>query len=431
VVLRVMNRPAQPRELHLLEGSCVLGAGKGVDVVIDDETVSRRHVELSLVAEGVAVQDLASHNGTYYLKQRIERAVLAIGSTIHLGRAEIRIEPDRESLMIGGMTGGMTDVDRYGDLIGRSLAMRKVFALLSRLESSLANILVQGDSGTGKELVARAIHDHSPVSAGPFLAVNCGAMDRGFVRSELFGHKRGAFTGAVDNHIGVFEAASGGTLFLDEVGELPLDVQPVLLRTLEIGTITRMGENTERPVKVRIVAATHRDLRGEVEAGRFREDLYFRLMVVNIQVPPLRERPEDVTVLAQYFASEAGLSELPAEIVTELATRSLPGNVRELKNALQTYAALGILPARRSSRDAELDDRVLRTIDLQRPYAEQKDQLLKRFMRVYLEALLSHTGGNQSTAARVSGLQRSYINKVVQQLRTGDDLPAVDDPEDQ
>jgi DNA-binding NtrC family response regulator len=145
----------------------------------------------------------------------------------------------------------------------------------------------------------------------------------------------------------------------------------------------------------------------------------------------LRERPEDVTVLAQHFASEAGLSQLPAEIVTELATRSLPGNARELKNALQTYAALGILPARRSSRDAELDDRVLRTIDLQRPYAEQKDQLLKRFMRVYIEALLSHTGGNQSTAARVSGLQRSYINKVVQQLRTGNDLPSVDDPDDQ
>jgi DNA-binding NtrC family response regulator len=304
--------------------------------------------------------------------------------------------------------------------------MRKVFALLSRLESSLANVLVQGDSGTGKELVARAIHDHSLVSSGPFLAVNCGAMDRAFVRSELFGHKRGAFTGALDARVGVFEAASGGTLFLDEVGELPLDVQPVLLRTLEVGAITRMGENTERPVKVRIVAATHRDLRGEVEAGRFREDLYFRIMVVQIKVPSLRERPDDIGVLAAHFASQVGLRDLPAEVLAELASRSLPGNARELKNALHTYAALGVLPERRNSRDAELDNAFLSAVDLGKPYAQQKEQVLRRFLRVYLEALLSHTGGNQSSAAKISGLQRSYLNKVVQQLKTGNEFSSPD-----
>ena len=415
VVLRVTSRLATPPEFRLLSGSCVVGAGSGVDLVIDDETVSRRHVELTLVPEGVAIQDLGSHNGTYYLGQRVRSAVLAIGSKVFVGGAEIRIEPDRESLA----SSNPEEITSYGDMQGVSPAMRKLFNILLRLESSLVNVLVQGESGTGKELVAHAIHHHSPASAGPFLAVNCGAIDRAFVRSELFGHKRGAFTGAVEPRTGAFEAASGGTLFLDEIGELPIDVQPVLLRALEVGAITRMGENNERPVKVRIVAATNRDLAAEVQAGHFREDLYFRLVVVHLKVPPLRERPDDVEALARHFALQFGLPDLGDDVLAKLSSRSWPGNVRELKNAVQTYGVLGTLPDAGSAHDAALDDALRAAIDLEQPYAAQKDDVLKRFLRVYLEALLTHTNGNQSKAAQISGLQRSYLNRVLGQLKAG------------
>jgi DNA-binding NtrC family response regulator len=423
VVLRVLNRATEPREYRLLKGSCVVGAGKEADLIVADETVSRRHVEFSLVAEGVAVRDLGSHNGTYYLGQRLQNAVLGIGSTVHLGRAELRLEADRESLAIEKPELR----DRYGELISGSPTVQKLFALLARLESSLVNVLIEGESGTGKELIARAIHQYSPASAGNLVALNCAGMDRSLARSELFGHKRGAFTGAVDAREGAFEAADGGTLFLDEISELPLDVQPVLLRALEVGAVPRVGENTERPVKVRIVAATNRDLAAEVKAGRFREDLYFRLVVVHIKVPPLRERPDDIPVLAQHFAERFGLGGLPDEVIEELQSRSWPGNVRELRNAVQVYAAVGCLPERRGTREAELDEVLRQAVSLELPYGQQKDRLVKRFLRVYLETLLSHTAGNQSLAAKISGLGRPYLNRLAAQLRAGDSLD-LDEP---
>jgi DNA-binding NtrC family response regulator len=399
----------------LAAGSCVCGAGTEADLVIADETVSRRHLELWLVAEGVRVRDLASHNGTFYAGQRIQDAVLAAGSTIRLGRAELRIEPDRQALE-GGGTG---ELESYGELVGNAPPMRKLYGLLGRIESWLASVVIEGESGTGKELIARAIHAHSPVAKGPFVAVNCGALERALVRSELFGHRRGAFTGALENREGAFEAASGGTLFLDEIGELPSEVQPMFLRAIELGAITRVGENTERKVNVRVVAATHRNLGAETRAGRFREDLYFRLMVVAIAVPPLRERAADIRLLASHFAAQFGAGVLPEVILHELEAHSWPGNVRELRNAIQTYAVLGTLPDRANARESELDDMLQRTIDLQLPYAAQKDRLLKRFLRVYLETLLAHTAGNKSLASRISGLERSYLGKVTAQLRAG------------
>lgn len=420
VMLRVTNRPARPRTFRLLEGACVCGAASDADVVIADEAVSRRHVELTLVPEGVRVRDLGSHNGTWYADQRITEAVLGAGSVIRIGRAELRIEADRSELE----RASGTELEGYGQLVGSSRPIRRLYGLLARIEASLANVVIEGESGTGKELIARAIHEHSPVATGPFVAVNCGALERNLVRSELFGHKRGAFTGALDNRQGAFEAAAGGTLFLDEIAELPTEVQPLFLRALEVGAITRVGENTERPLNVRIVAATHRSLEAEMRAGRFREDLYFRLMVVHVLVPALRARSEDIGLLANHFAHAFGLGALPKDVERDLESRSWPGNVRELKNAIQTYSVLGVLPPRTTAREAELDDWLHRLIDLERPYAEQKDQLLKGFLRVYLEALLAHTGGNKSLAARISGLERSYLNKVVNQLRGG----APDDP---
>jgi two-component system, NtrC family, response regulator GlrR len=415
VVLRVTNRPARPRTFRLLEGVCVCGAAPDADIVIADETVSRRHVELSLVPEGVRVRDLESHNGTWYVGQRLREGVLGAGSVIRVGRAELRIEADRRELE----RASGTERDGYGQLVGTSRPIRRLYGLLARIEASLANVVIEGESGTGKELIARAIHENSSVASGPFVAVNCGALERSLVRSELFGHKRGAFTGAIDNRQGAFEAASGGTLFLDEIAELPGEVQPLFLRALELGVVTRVGENTERPVNVRVVAATHRSLEAEVRAGRFREDLYFRLMVVHVLVPALRERVDDIGLLASHFAESFGLGSLSSELEEELKSRAWPGNVRELRNAIQTYSVLGALPERGTARDAELGDWLHRLVDLERPYAEQKDRLLKSFLRVYLEALLAHTAGNKSLAARISGLERSYLNKVANQLRDG------------
>jgi len=295
--------------------------------------------------------------------------------------------------------------------------MRELFEQLSRLECSKVNLLVSGESGTGKELIARAVHEHSLVNAGPFVALNCGALDRELARSELFGHERGAFTGAVRTRRGAFEAANGGTLFLDEVGELPCEVQPLLLRALEQRKITPVGSHEERPVDVRLITATNRDLAALVRAGSFREDLYYRIHVVHVLVPPLRERLGDVAMLARDFARRLGVSELPEEALDALDQHHWPGNVRELRNAVEAYVALGTVPRSVLSGEIANDGTLESFIDPRRPYAEQKNELLQRFTRVYLERLLRQAGGNQSEAARVSGLERSYLGKLIDKLR--------------
>jgi DNA-binding NtrC family response regulator len=410
-LVRVSGATAFPAERALGEEPCVIGAGKGADVIISDPAVSRAHVELSLVPEGVAVRDLGSRNGTFYLGQRVEKIILTLGSRLRVGAAELAIEPDLASLAAGG---DEAPLPAYRGLTGASPAMRRLFAALARLEGSLVNVLVEGESGVGKELVARALHEGSRVAAGPLVVVNCGALGRELSQSELFGHRKGAFTGAHEARRGAFEAAHGGTLFLDEIGELPLDVQPVLLRALESGEVKPLGENEPRRVKVRLVAATHRDLLAEARAGRFREDLFYRLAVVRLGVPPLRDRPEDIALLAREFAAEAGLGELPAEAVAFFQAHPFPGNARELRNAVQAYVALGALPEARTAPEGEALTAALRAlIDPSGSYQEQKELFVNRFARVYLELLLARTGGNQSEAARVSGVERSYLGKLL------------------
>jgi transcriptional regulator with GAF, ATPase, and Fis domain len=306
---------------------------------------------------------------------------------------------------------------RYGGLLGASPIMRELFEQLSRLEGSKVNLLVSGESGTGKELIARAVHEHSLVCAGPFVALNCGALDRQLARSELFGHERGAFTGAIRTRRGAFEAADGGTLFLDEVGELPCDVQPLLLRALEQRKITPVGSHEERPVDVRLITATNRDLAARVRSGHFREDLYYRIHVVHVVVPPLRARPGDAVVLARDFAARLGVSALPLEVLEAIALRQWPGNVRELRNAVEAYVALGVLPSAASSSTSEDDATLEDFIDPTKTYAEQKSELLERFTRGYLERLLRQTKGNQSEAARIAGLERSYLGRLIDKLR--------------
>jgi two-component system, NtrC family, response regulator GlrR len=309
--------------------------------------------------------------------------------------------------------------------VGGSPAMQKLFTTISRLDGSLVPVLIHGESGVGKELVGRAIHEGSRVSSGPYVPINCGAIARDLVASTLFGHRRGAFTGAVDARPGAFVAAEGGTLLLDEIGELPLDVQPALLRVLETGEITPVGEDRPRPPselgRARVIASTHRDLGELVRQGQFREDLFYRLAVVTLEVPPLRERREDIATLARLFARAEGASDLDDEVIEELRQRPLPGNVRELRNAVLSYVALGSL-APASSRSmpppasARAASEPAEAIRFDVPYLEQRDAMVHAFTVRYLTELLQQTRNNLSEAARIAGMDRTYFGRLVTKL---------------
>jgi two-component system response regulator GlrR len=414
VVLRLSGARAQPIQLRMTSGRCVVGSGPSCDWIIADKTVSRTHAEIELVPEGVSVRDLGSRNGTFYLGQRVQSILLGVGARIRLGQeATITIEADPVSLEGTAPYEG----EEYHGIVGCSLPMRRLFAAMQRLEGSLVTVLIEGESGVGKECVARGLHDASKVASGAFVALNCGAIPRDLVASELFGHRRGAFTGAVEARRGAFEAAHHGTLFLDEIGELPVEVQPMLLRALESGDIRPVGEDHSKQVKVRLIAATNRDLQRRVAEGLFREDLYYRIAVVRLAIPPLRERPEDVEPLAARFAAREGLRSLPREVLDVLRTRPLPGNARELRNAVQAYAALGVLPDAGHPGPALRRLVLQQAVDLDRPFLEQRDEILDEFTTCYLEALLAKEGGNQSTAATRAGLDRTYLGRLLAKYR--------------
>jgi two-component system, NtrC family, nitrogen regulation response regulator GlnG len=411
VVLTFEGVEAKPARFVLETGTCVIGSGIAADILLDDPAVSRSHAELSLAPEGVAVCDLGSRNGTFYLGQRVEKITLTPGSRFQVGRATVCVDADTTSLDVPS-TGSRNE---YGALVGRSAHMHRLFAILERLEGSLVPVLVEGESGVGKELVAAAIHEHSAIARGPFVVLNCAAFGRELLASELFGHKKGAFTGANENRRGAVDSADGGTLFLDELGEMPLDVQPMLLRFLESGEVRPVGSDSSRTVRVRVVAATNRDLEERVAAGQFRQDLFYRLAVVRLWVPPLRERPEDVEPTALHLATMLGLPPLSPQLVARLRARPWAGNVRELRNVLQAYAVLGDLADKAGDPKKRVDPAAADAFDLDRPYLEQKDELIERFTRAYLNAMLDRTAGNQAEAARLAGLDRTYLGRLLKQ----------------
>ncbi len=414
------------RAYRLEAGTATVGAASSCDVVIDDDAVSRRHLELELVPEGVLVRDLASRNGTFYLGQRVERMLLAPGALLQVGGTTLAIEvaPDAagpdEPLRLGGFRG----------MIGSSPAMQALFGRIARLDGSLVPVLLLGETGSGKELVARALHEGSRVAEGPFVAVNCGAFARDLVASTLFGHRKGAFTGATDARRGAFGAADGGTLLLDEIGELPPEMQPALLRALESGEVTPLGDDTAQRFSVRVIAATNRDLLAEARAGRFREDLYYRLAAVTVRVPTLRDRPDDIALLAEAFARQEGAPGLPADVVAALGEQSFPGNVRELRNAVRAYVALGEMEtvsavdvpgggaggAGASPAGSSLEAAFAEVVRLDVPFLEQREALAERFSVVYVERVLRETGGNQTAAAKIAGLDRTYFGRLLAKL---------------
>lgn len=407
VVLRWITGTSSAGVFVLRKGFCRIGSAEDNDLVVRDSTVSRHHAELALTMEGVGVRDLSSRNGTYYLGQKIERVVLSPGARLGIGNAVLAIEPYLEDDALAPFHG-----DSYRGVVGLAPAMQRLFAMLTRLERSRVPILLQGESGVGKEVVARAIHDGSVGDKGPMVVVNCGAIPRELIGSELFGHKRGSFTGAVSDRSGAFDEADGGTLFLDEIGELPLDMQPALLRALESGEIRPIGAEKSHQVKARVVSATHRDLEADVAAGRFREDLYYRLCVVKLLVPPLRERLVDIEHLAQRFAQQAGAGDLPRPVLEALKARHYKGNVRELRNVVHAYGALGVLPLEGGVRRAPLDLALRELAERPEHYATLKDELIDQFSRLYIKGLLERTAGNQTAAARLAGMDRTHFGRL-------------------
>jgi DNA-binding NtrC family response regulator len=304
--------------------------------------------------------------------------------------------------------------------------MREVFGLLERVSPSDATILVTGRSGTGKELVAEAVHDHSPRRKGPFMVVDCSAVPRDLIESELFGHAKGSFTGAIANRKGAFEQASGGTLFLDELGELPSDLQPKLLRALERREVRRVGTNEPVPIDVRVVAATNRNLREEVARGSFREDLYYRLAVVQVHLPSLRDRPDDIPLLADHFLRESCKGREPMNIsyqtMERLRRHEWPGNVRELRNFIEravllssggevdgSFLDIGEGPRVRTPSEALV-------VDCEIPFKDAKARLLEEFERAYWVKLMEQCGGNLSAAARTAGMHRRGVEYALRRL---------------
>jgi DNA-binding NtrC family response regulator len=394
-----------------VERPMLVGSAAKADVAIADPTVSRLHAELELRTDGLWVKDLGSRNGTFVDGVHVGSARVRPGASIRLGATELTLasEPTLRSVEVW-------PEDHYGGLVGKTPVMRELFATFARVAPLDATVLVLGETGTGKELAARALHDASRRASSPFVIVDCGALPENLLEAELFGHAKGAFTGAVGARPGAIESAEEGTVFLDEIGELPLSMQPKLLRVLESRTVRRLGEATHRKVNVRFVTATHRDLGAMVNAGQFREDLYFRLAVVPVHMPPLRDHLDDVPLLAERF-----LAGLPAgkraEIVASLAGRSWTGNVRELRNfleravALGTARALALASADRAAPPASSAPPVPEPSSL--VYAQPFREFREDAEREYVRRLAEAHRGNVTAMAEAAGLDRTYVYRLI------------------
>ena len=334
----VVRGPDKGESIAIAELSMTVGSGPDSEVVLTDPTISRKHLVIEPGTDGVVLRDLGSTNGSFVQGARFQELTLGFGTEVTIGQTVLKYVPHEERLDVPP-----SDEETYGGLAARDPKLRKLFRLLADVASSEATVLIEGETGTGKELFAEEIHRHSGRRDGPFVVFDCGAVPKELIESALFGHLRGAFTGAVTDRPGAFEEADGGTLFLDEIGELAPEVQPTLLRALDKRAVRPVGGTTYRQVSVRVVAATNRNLRVEIAAKRFREDLYYRLAVVRMHVPPLRERPDDVPLLVEHFAKHfsGGRSfELAAGELERLRHHTWPGNVRELRNVIERACAL-------------------------------------------------------------------------------------------
>jgi DNA-binding NtrC family response regulator len=384
---------------------CAIGSHLYNDLVLDDQTISRFHCEVRLDAAGAHIRDLESLNGTVVDGLRVNDAWLKNGSLLRIGRTALQFQLAEQTVPLS-----LSERTEFGSLVGSSAAMRAAFALLEAAAATSSNVLIEGETGTGKEGAAEGLHLGGARRDKPLVVVDCGSIPSALLESELFGHEKGSFTGALGTRIGAFEEASGGTIFLDEIGELPLDVQPKLLRALERREIRRVGSNLYRPVDVRVISATHRDLRQAVNAGTFRPDLYFRLAVLRVTLPPLRGRTGDLPLLVERILHRLGAPPertaplLLPEFLERVAQNSWPGNVRELRNYLERCLAFDQPPAMEETAAGE--DAAPPTDPDGGPYSEARQRALEGFERRYLKALLRKHGGKVADAAAEAGIER-------------------------
>ncbi len=430
VMLRVQAGPDEGAELQVARQRLTAGRSAVNDLVLRDTSVSGTHLEIHVGEQGVLVRDLGSTNGTSINGVRVKEAWIEPGGIIKVGKTEIVLQSADEVQV------PISERDHFGALYGASPAMREVFATLERVAPTDMGVLIGGETGTGKELVARALHDESPRAKRPFVVLDCGSLPRELAEAAILGHKKGSFTGAVADRAGAFEEADTGTLFLDEIGELPLELQPKLLRVLDRREVQRIGESQVRKVDVRVVAATHRDLRTLVGQAQFREDLYFRLSVMAVEMPPLCERGVDIVMLSEKFLEDFRRVHGQAPHLSEAARRDLMeeqwrGNVRQLKNVIQRAAHLSqndvIEPsdlhlgqrqdrqktpsAEESASGARVDEALF-----EMPFKEAKQILLAGFERKYFGRLLELTDGNLSRAAGQAGITRYYLRELLKRL---------------
>ncbi|MFT3775267.1 MAG: sigma 54-interacting transcriptional regulator [Minicystis sp.] len=417
--VQVTAGPDRGREAISAGPELTIGTAAANHLVLTDRAVSRHHCTITAADEGFLLRDLGSRNGTSLAGFRVLGAYLGPGATIGVGESMLSFSllPDE---IVEPLAGG----EGFERILGQSTAMRRLFAALPRIAASESTVLVEGETGTGKGLLAEMIHQNSARAGGPLIVIDCSAIPPSLIEAELFGHAKGAFTGAHAARPGAFEAAAGGTVFLDELGELPLDMQPKLLRALEERVVRRVGSLDPVRLDVRVIAATNRDLRQEINRGAFRADLYYRLNIVRIRLPPLRERREDIPLLVAHFYEQfaRGADKVPpAALVTAFLRQDWPGNVRELRAAVERAilmedpelwmeATLGA-PAREELGSTagvdHADDIALGS------FRAAKERAMARWERGYLEALVRHTGGNVSQAARTAHMDRNHLRDLI------------------
>jgi len=392
----------------------LVGKGPACELRLEDPLVSRRHASIELGPHSLRLTDLESTNGTFVNGVRVVEALLRGGEVVTFGTTKVRVEVE------SGGTPLLDGPDRFGRLLGVSPEMRRLHGIFQRLAASDVPIIIEGETGTGKELLAESIHEESARAGRPFVVLDCTTVSASLLESELFGHERGAFTGAVAARKGVFEQADGGTLFIDEIGDLDVALQSKLLRAIERAEIRRVGGTDWVHVRVRVVAATRRDLDRAIQEGRFRDDLFFRLAVGRVEIPPLRRRRGDIPFLARCFWSALGGEPpgLPPEIEARLEEYSWPGNVRELYNAIARQIAVGEMglgngvpgESRSTAPVVPLGSDFLEgTLAQDLPFPVARDRLVDEFERRYVERILAKHGGNVARAAAASGIARRYF----------------------
>ncbi len=443
--LAILNGERQGEAIIVDRPVYSLGAGAGNDLVLPDRFLSRNHCEIENSESGYILRDLDSTNGTYLQGIRIREAFLPSGADIRIGNTRLSFNPLPETRKYD-----LSRANHFGNVLGQSVAMRRIFRVLETFAPTDTAILIEGETGTGKEVLAEAIHANSRRSSQPFIVIDCGALSNNLVESELFGHTRGAFTGATADRIGAFEQADGGTVFLDEIGELSAEIQPKLLRVLEKKEVRRLGTNLFRRINVRIISATNRRLETAVNSGRFREDLFYRLAMMKIEIPQLRKRRDDIPMLIEHFIESCNTDidretlkqQLSSGMIRDYIERhAWPGNVRELRNFVNMIALSGAdaagatlstvggwnEPARGAAGAGGL------VIDTNRPFKDAKAELIKEFETRYIVALLKRYHWNISRAARSAQIERAYLQRLARKYAltrpTGDSDDADDIPE--